>query len=78
MEAVLRDERVSHLDKHNLIKDSQHGFRKGYSCASNLLTFLEQVTSSIDDKMPVDTIYLDLAKAFDKVPHGDMNVWFRS
>ena len=27
------------------------------------------VTSCIDDKIPVDTIYLDLAKAFDKVPH---------
>jgi len=35
VESVLRDELVSHLDKHNLIKDSQHGFRKGYSCASN-------------------------------------------
>jgi len=68
-ESVLRDELVSHLDKHSLIKDSQHGFRKGYSCASNLLTFLEQVTSCIDHKMPVDTIHLDLAKSFDKVPH---------
>jgi len=55
------------LDKHNLIKDSQHGFRKRYSCANNLLTFLEKVTSCIDDKMPVDTIYIDLANAFDKV-----------
>ena len=69
VEAVLRDELVRHLDKHNLIKDSQHGFRKGYSCASNLLTFLEMVTACIDGKMPIDTIYLDLAKAFDKVPH---------
>ena len=64
---MLRDEIISHLDKHNLIKESQHGFRKGYSCASNLLTFLEKVATCIDGKMPVDTIYLDLAKAFDKV-----------
>ena len=69
VESVIRDELVSHLDKHNLIKDSQHGFRKGYSCASNLLSFLEMVTTCIDGKEPVDTIYLDLAKAFDKVPH---------
>ena len=37
VESVLRDELVSHYDKHNLIKESQHEFRKGYSCASNLL-----------------------------------------
>ena len=40
-----------------------------HSCATNLLTFLETVTACIDDKSNVDTIYLDLAKAFDKVPH---------
>ena len=28
VKSVLRDEIVSHLDKHNPIKDSQHGFRK--------------------------------------------------
>jgi len=27
------------------------------------------VTSSVDSKQNVDTIYLDFAKAFDKVPH---------
>jgi len=48
----------------------QHGFRKGYSCASNLLVFLESVTASIDAKQNVDTTYLDLAKAFNKVPHN--------
>ena len=69
MESVIRDEMVNHLDKHNLIRDSQHGFRKGYSCTTNLLTFLEDVTKEINNNHSVDTIYLDLAKAFDKVPH---------
>ena len=58
-----------HLDKNELISESQHGFRKGYSCASNLLVFLETVTAELNAKHNVDTIYLDLAKAFDKVPH---------
>jgi len=44
VESMLRHKLVSHLDKHNLIQDSQHGFHKRYSCASNLLTFLEKVT----------------------------------
>ena len=64
-----RDKIVYHLDKYELIRNSQHGFRKGYSCTSNLLVFLEKVTADIDAKHNVDTVYLDFAKAFDKVPH---------
>ena len=69
VESLLRDEIVQHLEKFSLIKESQHGFRKGYSCVTNLLSFLEFVTASVDAKQCVDTIYLDFAKAFDKVPH---------
>jgi len=52
-----------------LISKLQHGFRKGYSCASNLLVCLETVTAELNDKHNVDIIYLDLAKALDEVPH---------
>ena len=64
---MLRDEFVHHLESHNLLQNSQHGFYKGFSCATNLLTFLETVTAYIDEKS--NAVYLDLAKAFDKVPH---------
>jgi len=32
--------------------------------------FLDLVTDSLDNQDNVDVIYLDFAKAFDKVPHG--------
>jgi len=38
-EAVVRDEIVKFLDKYKLIRDSQHGFRKGHSCVTNRLVF---------------------------------------
>jgi len=69
IESVLRDAIVSHLETNELIRDSQHGFRKGRSCLTNLLVFLDKVTKYIDDGYSVDVIYLDFAKAFDKVPH---------
>jgi len=69
VESIVRDEIVQHLDKFNLIQQSQHGFRSGYSCSSNLLSFLESVSGDVDAKHSVDTVYLDFAKAFDKVPH---------
>ena len=43
---------------------------KEKSCLTNLLSFLEDVTSkAIDEGKPLDVIYLDFSKAFDKVPH---------
>jgi len=69
MESVIRDVITEHLDRHKLIRDSQHGFRRGRSCTTNILEFLDMVTDVINQKENVDVIFLDFAKAFDKVPH---------
>ena len=45
-------------------------FRKGYSCQSILLKFIEDAKKSIDYKKYVGVIYMDLSKAFDCLPHG--------
>ena len=34
-----------------------------------MLCFLEDVTKWVDEGSPVDIIYLDFKKAFDKLPH---------
>jgi len=39
------------------------------SCLTNLLVFMEKVTNYIHSGFPVDVIYSDFQKAFDKVPH---------
>ena len=49
-EAIIRDKMVEFLETHRLINDSQHGFRRGRSCLTNLLCFLDKVTSCLDDK----------------------------
>ena len=36
---------------------------------TNLLIFLESLTSHVHQRLPVDVLYLDFNKAFDKVPH---------
>ena len=41
---------------------------RGRSCATNLLEFLEKATRAADEGKPLDVIFLDFAKAFDKVP----------
>ena len=69
MEFFILESISEHIKQHNLILDSQHGFRPKRSCLSNLLIFVEEVTSYIDKGYPVDVICLDFSKAFDTVPH---------
>jgi len=45
---------------------------KGSSCLTNLLTFLDKVLHSVNEGYPVDVVFLDPAKAFDKVPHHEI------
>ena len=69
MESCLRDEIVDHLLRNSLLHDTQHGFMKRRSCTTNLLEFLEVMTTLHDEGKPIDVVYLDFSKAFDKVPH---------
>ena len=69
LETINRDHMIDFLVKHKLINPSQHGFLKARSCLTNLLCFFEEITKWVDEGSPVDVIYLDFQKAFDKVPH---------
>ena len=69
MESIIKDKVMDHLICNQLIKYTQHGFMPNRSCATNLLEFLEIVTKEFDEGHPLDIIYLDFSKAFDKVPH---------
>ena len=69
LERLIKNHMVDFLVKHKLLNSSQHGFLKARSCLTNMLCFLEEITKWIDVGSPVDIIYLDFQKAFDKVPH---------
>ena len=47
----------------------QHGFRKGYSCVTQLIDVCDKWTEELDNKNCIDIVYLDFQKAFDSVPH---------
>ena len=70
LESLIKDDMMAHLAENNLIRDSQHGFLKGKSCATNLIVFMDKATKILDEGKNADIVYLDFAKAFDKVPHG--------
>ena len=68
-EKLVRDELMEYSEGNGLLKETQHGFRRGRSCLTNLLSFLDRVTEELDRGGGMDVVYLDFAKAFDKVPH---------
>ena len=69
-EKVIRKQLVNYLDEHHLFNDNQSGFRGARSCLSQLLTHFDHVTRLLEQGKVVDVIYLDFAKAFDKVDIG--------
>ena len=68
MESLIKEKIVAHLEKNGLISRTQHGFMRGRSCTTNLVDFMNKLTAAMDASTPVDVVYLDFAKAFDKVP----------
>jgi len=68
MESIIRDHIAGQLNS-ACLSASQHGFTKGRSCVTNLLTAFELWTKWIDEGFGVDIVYLDYRKAFDSVDH---------
>ena len=59
-----------HVRDNRGIRPSQHGFTKGRSCLTNLISFYDLVTRLVDEGKAVDVVYLDFSKAFDTVSHS--------
>ena len=59
-----------HLSKH------QHGFVRGRSVATNMLSFLQKIYEAMDKNTSdnIVTFYSDFCKAFDKLPHKELLV----
>ena len=68
-ERVLKVQLVRHLVENDLLKNNQHGFIAGRSTQTQLLQHYTDVFEAISEGVRLDTVYLDFAKAFDKVNH---------
>jgi len=69
LESLVRDYIMKNMQANNLFSKFQFGFMSGRSTTLQLLHVLENWTKTMDEGGTVDCIYLDFAKAFDKVPH---------
>ena len=69
-EGLIKDVWTKYLEQYKVISEAQFGFRKGRSCANNLMCFYSRAIDAMQEREGwVDCVYLDLKKAFDTVPH---------
>ncbi len=69
-ERIIKKQWIDFLEKKNVLTKGQFGFKEGRSFVTNLLSFYSRVTDIIQEREGwADCIYMDLKKAFDKVPH---------
>ena len=64
-EHIVNKQLCAHLDRNNIISARQHGFARGHSVTTNLLS-----ADNVNTGTPYDVITFVIARAFDKVPHA--------
>ena len=69
MEHIMHSNILSHLEKHGILTDYQHGFRKRRSTETQLILTIQDLAKDLDEGKQIDAILLDFSKAFDKVSH---------
>ena len=72
MEHIVVSQIAKHLDRHRILDPNQHGFRKGLSCETQLIQFVQELHTNTAQGKQVDAIVMDFSKAFDKVAHSHL------
>ena len=73
LEHIISSHLMKHLENNNLLLyEYQHGFRHDRSCETQLasISFINDLAKSYDNDKQTDVILMDIAKAFDTVPHN--------
>ena len=65
LEKVVYKRTVKFLDKHEIIYNSQYGFREKYSCIDAVMELTTEILKSKENNLHTASVFLDLSKAFD-------------
>ena len=68
-ERVIKKKIIKHLTDNQKFNEGQHGFVPGRSTQTQLLAHYNDIYETLMEGKRLDTIFLDFAKAFDKVDH---------
>ncbi len=69
MKRIMKEKITAHFDKSMLFSHHQHGIRRGKSCTTNMMEYVDILSISIEKGIAIDVLYTDFSKAFDTVQH---------
>ena len=69
LEHIVYSNIFTNLNQANILCEEQHGFRERWCCESQLIVTIDDFAQCLNTKGLIHAIFLDFAKAFDKVPH---------
>jgi len=69
LEMYLKNLLTAYLKKHSILSNKQYGFLRGFSTEDAINALVSGVLDHFNEDKCVIGIFLDLAKAFDTVPH---------
>ena len=78
LEHIVYSSISKHLSCNNILNPSQHGFRPGFSCETQLTLTINDWAEIIDRGSRCDIAVFDFSKAFDCVPHQRLLVKLKS
>ncbi|XP_054281247.1 uncharacterized protein LOC128998916 [Macrosteles quadrilineatus] len=70
LEKIMQNQIVDYFETNHLFSNSQHGFRKGKSTATALISPVKGIQNAFEDKHSMSIVLCDLSKAFDVVSHS--------
>lgn len=70
MEHIIVSNIMNYADRNKILTSKQHGFRSKLSCETQLLSLIQELHENLNNGSQTDLIFLDFAKAFDKVSHN--------
>ena len=68
-EKIMHNRLMCYLNKHDILTNSQYGFRKNHSSCMSLIDLYNRISHACDNNQFAIGIFLDLSKAFDTVDH---------
>ena len=91
MDHVIASQIMNHGEENDILYPLQHDFRRSRSCKTQLIEFIDDLSSNLQGNKQTDVLVMDFTKAFDKVCHsllvhklhhygirGKVNMWIKN